>query len=62
MKEVNYKGQTYLLESNAERESRINAVTQELWEVCKNNGKLSVFDVEQVAEQLKKLARSTIIR
>ena len=62
MKEVNYNGQTYVMESYRERESRINAVTQELWEVCKNNGKLSVFDVEQVADQLKKLARSTIIR
>ncbi len=62
MKEVKYNGETYVLESYAERENRINAVTQELWEVCRNNGRLSVFDVEQVAEQLKKLARSTIIR
>lgn len=62
MKEVNYNGQTYGIESYRERENRISAVTQELWEVCKNNGKLSVFDVEEVAERLKRLSRNTIIQ
>lgn len=62
MKTVNYEGKTYHFESAVERQQKVEAVAQELFECCKNNRfTLTVRDVELIADRLKDLAAATVI-
>ena len=62
MKTVDYNGKTDHFESAVERQQKVEAVAQELFECCKNNRfTLTVRDVEMIADRLKGLAAATVI-